>query len=126
MGARHGGKPWDGMNGIAANLLLNPRRHVFDGSLNVDINEITYQPCSLPSFIFYFRRCRPWLCLPIGGEIYRRPEPWIRSLRKFSAATDNSRVWTPGYQHTWLVLLLLREGVNISTQTATWKGSDGV
>ena len=50
--AGHGGKPWDGMNGIAANLLLNLTAGMrFDGSLNVDINDHN-QPCSLPKASF--------------------------------------------------------------------------
>ena len=97
--AGHGGKPWDGMNGIAANLLLNLTAGMrFDGSLNVDITRSRPTSFLSQSFTSCCRRCRPWRCPRTGGDRFRRREPWTRYSQKFSAATDNWRVWTLGVQ----------------------------
>ena len=58
--AGHGGTPWDGMNGIAANLLLNLTSGMrFDGSLNVDINEVTTNLVPFPRMHFLLSAMSP-------------------------------------------------------------------
>ena len=43
------GKPFDNMNGVAANMLLNMTSSVrFEGSLNVDLNDITMNLVPFP------------------------------------------------------------------------------
>jgi tubulin epsilon len=66
--AGHGGKPWDGMNGIAANLLLNLTSGMrFEGALNVDINDITMNLVPFPRLKFLLSSMSP-----VAGA-YTRP-----------------------------------------------------
>ena len=56
----HGGRPWDAMNGIAANLLLNLTAGMrFDGALNVDINEVTTNLVPFPKMHFLLSSMSP-------------------------------------------------------------------
>ncbi len=51
--AKEGGKPFDGMNGLAANLMLNLTAGMrFGGALNVDLNEITMNLVPFPKMHF--------------------------------------------------------------------------
>ena len=55
-----GGRPWDAMNGIAANLLLNLTAGArFDGALNVDINEVTTNLVPFPKMHFLLSSMSP-------------------------------------------------------------------
>jgi len=55
-----GGRPWDAMNGIAANLLLNLTAGArFDGALNVDINEVTTNLVPFPKMHFLLSAMSP-------------------------------------------------------------------
>ncbi|CAG9462416.1 unnamed protein product [Pedinophyceae sp. YPF-701] len=55
-----GEKPWDRMNGIAANLLLNLTSSVrFEGQLNVDLNEITMNLVPFPRMHFLMGAMSP-------------------------------------------------------------------
>eukprot|EP00976_Prorocentrum_cordatum_P026950 547226-Prorocentrum_minimum.AAC.2 len=58
--AGHGGRPFDGMNGVAASLLLNLTSSVrFDGTLNVDLNEITMNLVPYPHLHFLVSSMSP-------------------------------------------------------------------
>lgn len=55
-----GAKPFDGMNGIAASLLLNMTSSMrFDGSLNVDLNDITMNLVPFPRMHFLLSSMSP-------------------------------------------------------------------
>ena len=55
-----GGTPFDAMNGIAANLLLNLTSSVrFEGALNVDINDITMNLVPFPRMHFLLSAMAP-------------------------------------------------------------------
>ena len=57
-----GGKPWDGMNGIAASVLLSLTASVrFEGALNVDLNEISTNLVPFPSLHFLLPSLAPLL-----------------------------------------------------------------
>ena len=58
--AGRGGKPWDGMNGIAASVLLNMTSGArFEGALNVDLNEITMNLVPFPRMHFLLSSLAP-------------------------------------------------------------------
>ena len=55
------GKPYDAMNGIAANMLLNMTSSVrFEGSLNVDLNDITMNLVPFPHMHFLISSMSPF------------------------------------------------------------------
>lgn len=57
---RSPGKPFDSMNGIAATLLLNTTSSVrFEGSLNVDLNDITMNLVPFPRMHFLVSAMSP-------------------------------------------------------------------
>ncbi|GBG58831.1 hypothetical protein CBR_g231 [Chara braunii] len=77
-----GGKPWDDMNGVAASLLLDLTCSVrFEGSLNVDMNEITMNLVPYPRLHFLVSSMSPLL----GGQA--PPSPSLpASAGAFAAA----------------------------------------
>ena len=83
------GKAFDGMNGIAANMLLHLTSSVrFEGALNVDLNEITTNLVPFPRLHFLLASVSPLaaprdmsklsgapravdqVLLPIGAELH--------------------------------------------------------
>lgn len=74
--AARGGKPWDGMNGIAANVLLNLTSSVrFEGSLNVDLNEITMNLVPFPRLHFLQSALSPLVRARADGGFTPRHAP---------------------------------------------------
>lgn len=70
--AGKGGRPWDGMNGIAANVLLNLTSSVrFEGSLNVDLNEITMNLVPFPRLHFLQSALSPLVRRGEGTRMWR-------------------------------------------------------
>lgn len=58
--AGHGGAPFDGMNGVAASLLLNLTSSMrFEGALNVDLNEITMNLVPFPRMHYLISSMAP-------------------------------------------------------------------
>ena len=113
--AGHGGKPWDGMNGIAANLLLNLTAGMrFDGSLNVDINEITTNLVPFPKLHFLLSSMSPVAVSADRG----RNIPAPRTMDQiFTEVFDRDRqlASVDPRRSTYLACaLMLRGGVNIS------------
>jgi tubulin epsilon len=59
-GGASGNKPWDAMNGVAADMLLHLTAGVrFDGSLNVDLNDITMNLVPFPRMHFILSSLAP-------------------------------------------------------------------
>ena len=113
--AGHGGKPWDGMNGIAANLLLNLTAGMrFDGSLNVDINEITTNLVPFPKLHFLLSSMSP---VAVSAD-RRRNIPAPRTMDQIFTEVfgrDRQLASVDPRRSTYLACaLMLRGGVNIS------------
>jgi hypothetical protein len=59
-GGASGNKPWDAMNGVAANMLLHLTAGMrFEGSLNVDLNDITSNLVPFPRMHFLLSSLAP-------------------------------------------------------------------
>lgn len=113
--AGHGGKPWDGMNGIAANLLLNLTAGMrFDGSLNVDINEITTNLVPFPKLHFLLSSMSPVAVSADRGRNIPAPRTMDQIFTEVFGR-DRQLASVDPRRSTYLACaLMLRGGVNIS------------
>ena len=113
--AGHGGKPWDGMNGIAANLLLNLTAGMrFDGSLNVDINEITTNLVPFPKLHFLLSSMSPVAVSADRGRSIPAPRTMDQIFTEVFGR-DRQLASVDPRRSTYLACgLMLRGGVNIS------------
>ena len=113
--AGHGGKPWDGMNGIAANLLLNLTAGMrFDGSLNVDINEITTNLVPFPKLHFLLSAMSPVAVSADRGRNIPAPRTMDQIFTEVFGR-DRQLASVDPRRSTYLACaLMLRGGVNIS------------
>mmetsp|Transcript_11174 Transcript_11174/g.44988 ORF Transcript_11174/g.44988 Transcript_11174/m.44988 type:complete len:400 (+) Transcript_11174:204-1403(+) len=113
--AGHGGKPWDGMNGIAANLLLNLTAGMrFDGSLNVDINEITTNLVPFPKLHFLLSSMSPVAMSADRGRNIPAPRTMDQIFTEVFGR-DRQLASVDPRRSTYLACaLMLRGGVNIS------------
>lgn len=113
--AGHGGKPWDGMNGIAANLLLNLTAGLrFDGSLNVDINEITTNLVPFPKLHFLLSSMSPVAVSADRGRNIPAPRTMDQIFTEVFGR-DRQLASVDPRRSTYLACaLMLRGGVNIS------------
>ncbi len=113
--AGHGGKPWDGMNGIAANLLLNLTAGMrFDGSLNVDINEITTNLVPFPKLHFLLSSMSPVAVSADKGRNIPAPRTMDQIFTEVFGR-DRQLASVDPRRSTYLACaLMLRGGVNIS------------
>ncbi|OAE26827.1 hypothetical protein AXG93_215s1250 [Marchantia polymorpha subsp. ruderalis] len=73
------GKPFDEMNGIAANLLLHLTSSMrFEGTLNVDLNEITTNLVPFPRLHFLVSSMAPYSSSLLSGSLeYGRFQDWF-------------------------------------------------
>ena len=68
------GKAFDGMNGIAANMLLHLTSSVrFEGALNVDLNEITTNLVPFPRLHFLLASLSPLAAPRDMGKLMGAP-----------------------------------------------------
>jgi len=113
--AGHGGKPWDGMNGIAANLLLNLTAGMrFDGSLNVDINEISTNLVPFPKLHFLLSSMSPVAVSADRGRNIPAPRTMDQIFTEVFGR-DRQLASVDPRRSTYLACaLMLRGGVNIS------------
>ena len=113
--AGHGGKPWDGMNGIPANLLLNLTAGMrFDGSLNVDINEITTNLVPFPKLHFLLSSMSPVAVSADRGRNIPAPRTMDQIFTEVFGR-DRQLASVDPRRSTYLACaLMLRGGVNIS------------
>lgn len=113
--AGHGGKPWDGMNGIAANLLLNLTAGVrFEGALNVDINEITMNLVPFPRLHFLLPSMSPVVVPADRGRTTPTPRTMDQIFTEVFGR-DRQLASVDPRRSTYLACaLLLRGAVNIS------------
>jgi tubulin epsilon len=113
--AGHGGKPWDGMNGIAANLLLNLTAGMrFEGALNVDINEITMNLVPFPKLHFLLSSMSPVVVPADKGRVVPAPRTMDHIFTEVFGR-DRQLASVDPRRSTYLACaLLLRGAVNIS------------
>ena len=113
--AGHGGKPWDGMNGIAANLLLNLTAGMrFDGALNVDINEITMNLVPFPRLHFLLSSMSPVVTPADRGMTVPAPRT-LDQIFSEVFSTDRQLASVDPRRNTYMACaLLMRGAVNIS------------
>lgn len=113
--AGHGGTPWDGMNGIAANLLLNLTAGMrFDGALNVDINEITMNLVPFPRLHFLLSSMSPVVVPADRGRMAPVPRTMDQIFTEVFGR-DRQLASVDPRRSTYLACaLLLRGAVNIS------------
>lgn len=107
-------KPFDAMNGIAANLLLNLTSSVrFEGSLNVDLNDITMNLVPFPRMHFLISSMSP---LAGTTDVAKAAAP--RTLDQAFTDTfsrDRQLTKTDPQSSTYLACaMMLRGAVNIS------------
>ena len=113
--AGHGGKPWDGMNGIAANLLLNLTAGMrFDGSLNVDINEITTNLVPFPKLHFLLSSMSPVAVSADRGRNIPAPRTMDQIFTEVFGRYRQLASVDPRRSTYLACALMLRGGVNIS------------
>lgn len=108
--AGHGGAPFDGMNGVAASLLLNLTSSVrFDGPLNVDLNEITMNLVPFPRLHFLLSAMAP-LC---GSRDMAKAAPTARSIDHLFTdvfAREHCLIRSDPRRSTYLACALLLRG----------------
>ncbi|KIZ02671.1 Tubulin epsilon chain [Monoraphidium neglectum] len=108
-GGGSGNKPWDAMNGVAAGMLLDLTAGVrFEGSLNVDLNDITMNLVPFPRMHFLLSGLAP---LAAQRDVGRMAAP--RSMDQlFSDAfsRDHQLIWAEPRQHTFLATALMLRG----------------
>eukprot|EP00899_Mesostigma_viride_P012026 jgi/Mesvir1/20824/Mv07921-RA.1 len=113
-----GGKSFDNMNSLAANLLLNLTSSVrFEGSLNVDLNEIAMNLVPFPRMHFLLASMSPLMTSLDKGKVAAQMQP--RGIdQAFSQvfARDHQMIKADPRQSTYLAcgLLLRGESVTIS------------
>jgi len=113
--AGHGGKPWDGMNGIAANLLLNLTAGMrFEGALNVDLNEITMNLVPFPRLHFLLSSMSPVAVLADRGRLAPAPRTVDQIFTEVFGRDRQLASVDPRHSTYMACALLLRGGVNIS------------
>ncbi|KAI8469944.1 MAG: epsilon tubulin [Monoraphidium minutum] len=108
-GGGSGNKPWDAMNGVAAGALLNLTAGArFEGSLNVDVNDITSNLVPFPRMHFLLSGLAP-LAAPrdlgrlTGGR-------GVDQLFTDAFARDHQLMWAEPRAHTFLATALLLRG----------------
>ena len=79
------GKAFDGMNGIAANMLLHLTSSVrFEGALNVDLNEITTNLVPFPRLHFLLASLSPLAASKDVGKLMGPPRAVDQVLASLS------------------------------------------
>lgn len=113
--AGHGGKPWDGMNGIAANLLLNLTAGMrFDGALNVDINEVTTNLVPFPRMHFLLSSMSPAVVPADRGKTVPAPRTMDQIFSEVFSRDRQLASVDPGRSTYLACALMMRGGVTTS------------
>ncbi|CAM6022201.1 unnamed protein product [Sphagnum balticum] len=105
-----GDKPFDSMNGIAANLLLHLTSSMrFEGSLNVDLNEITTNLVPYPKLHFLVSSMAPHSAFSHSGSAAQQHRA-INQLFTEVFMRDNQLIKVDPTRSTYLACALLMRG----------------
>eukprot|EP00877_Chromochloris_zofingiensis_P001010 jgi/Chrzof1/1090/Cz01g39230.t1 len=108
-GAGKAAKPFDAMNGIAANLLLHLTSSVrFEGSLNVDLNDITMNLVPFPRMHFLISSLAP---LSAPKDVGKLAAPrTMDQLFTDAFSRDHQLIWCDPRHATYLATALVLRG----------------